>query len=285
MKMEMPETGGEALFMPVHLPDDRRLGLKVVTLFPGNPKKGLPVIHALVLVLNGETGAPLAVMDGEVLTALRTGAASGLATDLLAPESARCAAVVGAGVQGRTQLEGVCAVRPVERALVLDQDPARAEAFAARMEQALGLPVRPVQESAALHEADVICTATPSASPVFEDRDIRPGCHINAVGSYRPDMCEIPADTVARARVVVDSLESCLKEAGDLIQPMKTGRIEQAHMGTELGEIAAGLRTGRTAPEEVTLFKSVGNAVQDLAAAKRILDRLEGMDAGTVVSL
>lgn len=283
--MDMAEACGSALFMPVYLPDSRQLGVKAITLFPDNPAAGLPVIHALVLVMDGEKGIPLAVMDGEYLTALRTGAASGLATDLLAPASAQVAAIVGCGVQGRTQLEAVCAVRPITRALALDRDPGRAAEFASAMEAKLSIPVQVVEESGALREADVICTATPSPSPVFSDRDLKAGSHINAVGSFRRDMCEIPPETVARARVVVDSLEPCLAEAGDLIQPLESGLITRAHLETELGEIAGGKGQGRQRPEEITLFKSVGNAVQDLAAAGLILAEAEKQGLGTKAPL
>lgn len=271
--------------MPVYLPGCEQIGLKTVTLFQENPRRGLPVIHALFLIMDGRDGRPLAVMDGEYLTALRTGAASGLATDLLARGQARCVAVLGAGVQGRTQLEAVCAVRPIERAYAVDVDGGKAEAFAREMSDKLSIPVAAAETEAAVSDCDVLCTATPATEPLFSDQLLKPGAHINAVGSYKPEMREIPEATVARARVIVDSRAACLAEAGDLIQPIQAGLIDEDHVSTEIGELAAGARQGRTSEEQITLFKSVGNAVQDLAAASRALTRAEQLGLGVEIPL
>ena len=277
---------GITLFMPGYLADDDRMAVKIVSVFNDNPSKGLPLIHALVVVVDAETGAPTAVMDGTYLTALRTGAASGAATDLLAREDARVAAIFGAGVQGRTQLEAVCAVRPIEAAWVYDVDPDRAAAYAEEMTERLGIPVRVASTPAeAVGQADVICTATTSTTPVFDDADVRPGTHINGIGAYTPQMQEIPAETVARAKVVIDHREASLAEAGDLIIPLQQGLITEDHIWAELGEIAAGLKPGRTDPEEITLFKSVGVAVQDVAAAAAVLEAADRLDLGVEVSL
>jgi ornithine cyclodeaminase/alanine dehydrogenase-like protein (mu-crystallin family) len=243
------------------------------------------VIHALFLIMDGRDGRPLAVMDGEYLTALRTGAASGLATDLLAPRGARAVAVIGTGVQGRTQLEAVCSVRPIEQAYAIDLDQDKAEAFAREMSDRLAIPVTAAEEAWALPHCDVLCTATPATHPVFSDQLLRPGVHINAVGSYRPEMCEIPRETVARARVIVDARAACMAEAGDLIQPIEAGLIGENHIHAEIGEVAAGASEGRASEEQITLFKSVGNAVQDLAAASRALGRAEQLGLGIEVSL
>ena len=283
--MELTDRDGGALFMPVYLPESEQIGLKAVSVFAANPRKGLPVIHALFLIMDGRDGRPLAVMDGEFLTALRTGAASGLATDLLARRGARTVAVIGAGVQGRTQLEAVCAVRPIERAYAVDLDRDRAEAFAREMSDRLAIPVAAAEAERALPHCDVLCTATPATRPVFSNERLEPGVHINAVGSYRPEMCEIPEETVARALVVVDSRAACLAEAGDLIQPIEAGLIDASHIHAEIGEVAAGTSEGRTSEEQITLFKSVGNAVQDLAAASRALGRAEQLGLGVEISL
>ncbi len=232
------------------------------------------------------TGAPAAVMDGTYLTALRTGAASGAATDLLARQDARRAAIFGAGVQGRTQLEAICVVRPIREAWVYDVSPERAVAFAIEMSHRLSLPVEAASTPAeAVSKADIICTATTSTSPVFDDADVRPGTHINAVGAYTPEMQEIPAETVLRARVVIDHRESSMAEAGDLLIPMRQGRMAEDHIHAELGEIAAGLKPGRASAEEITLFKSVGVAVQDAAAAGAVLAAAQEMGLGTEVAL
>jgi alanine dehydrogenase len=277
---------GVTLFMPAYLEDDDRMAVKIVSVFSQNPERGLPLIHALVVVVDATTGAPAAVMEGGYLTALRTGAASGAATDLLAREDARTSAIFGAGVQGRTQLEAVCAVRPIEAAWVYDLNPDQARAYADEMAAQLGIVVEVAETPAeALAEADVVCTATTSSTPVFDDGDVRPGTHINAVGAYTPEMQEIPAATVLRAKVVIDELESSLAEAGDLIIPIEAGMMTEERIHAELGEIAAGQKVGRVSADEVTLFKSVGVAVQDAAVAGAILTEARRLDLGVEVEL
>jgi alanine dehydrogenase len=282
----VPRHAGNMLFMPAHLPAEGRLGVKVITLFDGNAARGLPRIQALVLLLDGTDGRPLAVIEGTSLTAIRTGAAAGVATDLLARQDAAVAAIFGAGVQGRTQLEAVCAVRPIRRALVFDPDRSRAAAFAGEMTGRLGIAVAVAESAAAaVREADVICTATTARTPVFADADLKAGVHINAIGSYQPAVQEIPAATICRAQVVVDHKESALAEAGDLLIPIGQGLFSADRVHAELGQIAAGLRPGRTAADAVTVFKSVGVAVQDLAAAMHVAARGEELGLGTAVRL
>lgn len=277
---------GVTLFMPAYLSADDRMAVKIVSVFNDNPTRGLPLIHALVVAIDATTGKPEAVMDGMVLTALRTGAASGAATDLLARPDVRTVAIFGAGTQGRTQLEAVCAVRPIRKAWVYDVEPKAAALYAREMSQRLSLPVEVARGPAeAARQADVICTATTSSHPVFDDADIRPGTHINAVGAYTPQMQEIPAQTVLRAKVVIDHREASLAEAGDLLIPLREGLIGEEHIFAELGEIVAGHKPGRTSPEEVTLFKSVGVAVQDVAAAGAVLDAARELRLGTEVAL
>lgn len=277
---------GDALFMPSYLPADGRMGIKVVTVYGENPLRGLPRIQAVMLVLDAATGSPVAVMDGASLTAIRTGAASGAATDLLARPDAAVAAIFGAGPQARTQLEAVCAVRPIAEARVFDPDAARAAALAREMAGRLGIPVRAAgAPSEALSRAQVVCTATTSATPVFDDADVAPGAHINAIGSYKPHVREIPGETVLRALVVVDHLPAALAEAGDLLVPMQAGLIGKDHIRAELGEIVAGLKQGRQSADQITLFKSVGVAVQDLAAASLVLANAERLGLGLELPL
>ena len=283
--IDIAQHNATALFMPVYLPSAQKIGLKVVSVFGNNPAQGLPLIHALVMVFDGNTGCPLAVMDGEYLTALRTGAASGLATDLLARRQADTVAIFGAGRQGRTQLEGVAAVRAIKQAYIFDPDEARAAAFAAELSGRLGLKIDVAESTDVLSEADIICTATTSADPVFLDGKLKAGVHINGVGSFKPSLCEIPPETVVRAKVVVDSIASCMAEAGDLIMPIKRGMVTENHIYAEIGEIAAGKKAGRSSEEEITIFKSVGNAVQDLAAAARALEIAEKLNLGIELKL
>jgi len=284
--LDVARHDGVTLFMPGYLAADDQMAVKIVSVFNDNPAKGLPLIHALVVVVDATTGTPAAVMDGTYLTALRTGAASGAATDLLAREDASVAAIFGAGAQARTQLEAVCAVRAIEEAWVYDALPERAEIYAAEMSAYLALPVRVAETPAeAARHADVICTATTSCTPVFDDVDVRPGTHINGVGAYTPQMQEIPAETVLRAKIVIDHREASLAEAGDLLIPLQQGLMDETHIYAELGEIGAGRKPGRETPEELTFFKSVGVAVQDVAAAAAVLEAARRLGLGTEVAL
>ncbi len=282
-------TAGDALFMPAHVPAMAALGLKVVSVFPQNRERGLPAIHALVCLVDPETGQPLAIMDGTYLTALRTGAVSGAATDLLARPESRILAAIGAGAQGATQIAAVCAVRPIERVIAVDVG---AEALD-RLRATLGRDWPDLVDrletttdaAAAVAQADVVCTATTSRTPVFADADLRPGSHVNAVGAYTPEMQEIPAVTVARATVVVDAVDAALAEAGDLLIPLHDGLVGRDHFARELGMLVAGTATGRTNDDEITLFKSVGNAVQDVVVARRAVDRARERGLGTEIDL
>jgi len=269
--LEIPGRRTTALVMPAYLPRTERIGLKLISLCEDNPGQGLPLAQAVTIVMDAERGTPLAVLDASYLTAVRTGAASGVATDALARKDARVAAIFGAGVQGRTQLEAVAAVRPLRKAFIFDIDARAAAEFAAEMSAKLGLDVVPAPAPEILREADIVCTATTAAAPVFADRDLKPGVHINAVGSYKPHVREIPGETIERAVLFVDELRSCLEEAGDLIIPIRQGLIGEDGIRAEIGEVLAGLKPGRTSEDETTLFKSVGNAALDLAVAALVV--------------
>jgi ornithine cyclodeaminase len=287
--VEVEQREAVTLFMPAYLARSDALGAKIVSVFPGNPAQGLPLIHAVVLVVDAETGRPTALMDGTYLTALRTGAASGAATDLLARPDARVAAIFGAGAQARTQLEAVCTVRAIDKVWVYDVAPGTAQAYAEEMRER-GQPIPDniavaKSPAEAVRQADVICTATTSSQPVFDDADLKPGAHINGVGSYTPEMQEVPAETVARARVIVDSRTASLAEAGDLIVPMKQGLITEAGIHGEIGEVAGGRIAGRSSAQEVTFFKSVGVAVQDVSVAELVLQRAAELDLGIQVEI
>jgi ornithine cyclodeaminase len=278
---------GTALVMPAYLPDSGGLGAKIVSVFPGNPARGLPTVNAVVTLLDAETGQPIALVDGTYLTALRTGAASGVATDLLALPGAETAAIFGAGVQARTQLLALCTVRPVRTAWVYDRNFERAQAFVTELAGWGPIPTdlrmaRSPEE--ATRAALLLATATTSNTPVFTDGDLLPGAHICAVGGFTPQMQEVPAATVGRARVFVDQRAAVLAEAGDLLIPIQQGVLDPARL-VEIGEVINGQSAGRESPEQVTLFKSVGNAVQDIAAATRALRVAEERGLGTTVEL
>ena len=275
------------LIMPYYVPDDGgALGLKLVSVFNSNTGRGLPLIHSVVMAVDPASGAPLALIEGGSLTAIRTGAASGAATDVLARPDAAVAAIFGSGVQARRQLEAVCTVRHIERVYVYSL--AGAEEFAAEMAGAGPIPddiIIAQTPREAVTAADVICAATTTRTPVFDGRDLRPGTHVNGIGSYTPEMQEIDTTTVRRARVFVDSVEAALAEAGDLIIPLNAGEIDRDHINTEIGEVIAGHKPGRASAEEITFFKSVGVSVQDAMAAQIILRNGPLLGLGATIEL
>jgi len=287
-RLPIPNSEALSLFMPafVNSQDGNALAIKVVSLFPTNPPRGLAYIQAAVLVFDAETGRAIALLEGSSLTAIRTGAASGAAIDLLARKDSRVAAIFGAGAQGRTQLEAVCSARKIETAFIFAKSMEKAKAFVQEMKSKNGITedIR-VASSAkeAVEHADIVCTATTSTKPVFDDKDVRAGTHISAVGSYTPDMQEVPAETLQRAKIFVDSRAASLEEAGDLIQPMRAGLFDESHVRGELGEVVLGKVSGRESQEEITYFKSVGIAAQDAMAAQVALNNAHTMNIGTEV--
>ena len=283
LRSALETPGGVLLTMPAQLDDAPISAVKIVSVCAENPSLGLPTIYAAVLVTDARTGQPLALMDGGTVTALRTGAASGLATDLLAVPGASVLAVIGAGVQARTQVAAVCAVRPIAEIRIFSL--AGAEALADELRERY--PARIVVARSApeaLHGAQVVVAATNSKSPVVHLSDLTPGVHINGIGSFAPDMQEIAADVVAQSTIVVDHRPSVWAEAGDLIIARDQGLITENSIYAEIGEIAAGLKEGRTSPDEITFFKSVGNAVQDAALAQRVIAGAAARGLGTDVA-
>lgn len=283
VNLPQPEQNAQTLFMPVYLPSAEAVGLKMVTIFRDNPGQNLPLIHGLMLVMDGINGQPLALLDAEYLTALRTGAASGLATDLLSRKDATVLAVFGTGAQARTQVKGVAAVRSLEKVLVFGKNTAKTEVFCIEMQNTLGINVEPASQPKQLLEADIICTATTSNVPVFEHQHLKKGVHINGVGSYRPDAREIPGLTIQNAKLVVDQRSAALAEAGDVVLPIQEGLFEEDFIFAELGEIVLGTKSGRTSSDEITVFKSVGNAAQDLAVASYLVRKAQKLNLGTVL--
>jgi ornithine cyclodeaminase len=282
--LPVPPAEGLALFMPAYLPASG-LGAKIVSVFPHNPAQGRPIIHGLVVVLDAATGEPLALCDGAFLTAWRTGAASGLATELLARPDARVGAVLGCGAQGRTQALAIDAVRALDAIQVYAPTRAHVDQFLADLQPHLRARLVPVGSAAeAVRGADVICAATTASRPVVAGEWLAPGAHLNGVGSYTTQMQEVDAAAVRRARIFVDTRASALAEAGDLVIPLQAGQT-RVDDWTELGEVAAGLKPGRQSPEEITFFKSVGVAAQDIAAAGAALAQAQRLGLGREVEL
>ncbi|TXS93843.1 ornithine cyclodeaminase [Parahaliea maris] len=270
-----------ALIMPVYLPASGHYGVKTVSVNHGNPARGLPRLHAVFTLFDATTGQPLATFDAEYITALRTGAGAGLATDLLAAHDASRLALFGAGHQAITQLAAMAAVRSLQEVVVFATSPERAEAFARAQCDLYDFPIRAATGAKDLSRADLVCTATSSSTPVFNHSDLAPVVHINGVGSYHSGMAEVPVDTVAASILVPDQRSACLAEAGDITQALNQGAIDATHIYAELGELTSGARELPERGVGLTFFKSVGNAVQDLAVASAAWRALNKRGSGT----
>ncbi len=259
-------------------------GLKAVCVFPGNPARGLDAHQGAVLLFDGETGELSAALNASAITAIRTAAVSAVATRLLAREDARGLAILGAGVQARSHLEAMALVRPFERARVWTRTPERAQALAAEAGTPFPVEVAGSAEEA-VRDADVVCTTTTAREPILRRAWLREGAHVNAVGSSIPTTRELDTETMAAATLFVDRRESTVNEAGDFLFPQREGAISPDHIRAELGEVLTGRAEGRTSPGELTVFKSLGLAVEDLAAAEHLYRRARETGAGTEVDL
>ena len=267
---------GSLLIMPGLREGASGATVKLVTVMPANASRGLPTIHALIAWFDAETGRPVALLDGAAVTAMRTGAASGVGTRLLARADAESLAVIGAGAQAEWQVRAVLAARPIRRVLVVARDLGRTSAFVARMSAEIEVPVEAASDvETAVRGADVICCATTSMEPVFDADWVAPGAHVNGIGAFRLGMVEIPPQLFGRASVVaVDSRHAALAEAGDLVASIERGIISEDGL-VEIGSVAEGWAGSRD-PDAITVFKSVGLAIQDVAAAELIVSRLLG---------
>ncbi|HIA74694.1 MAG TPA: ornithine cyclodeaminase family protein [Gemmatimonadetes bacterium] len=283
VRVVLETSHGVSLFMPAHLKERDSAGVKIVSVNEGNAQSGLPVIHAVVIVLDTLTGCPIALMDGTWLTALRTGAVGGLAADLLARKEAATVALFGAGVQARTQLEAVRCVRDITEVRVVSRTTKSAQDLAGELSGVDAISLDDPDEAVA--GADIIITATNSSTPVFNGALVGPGTHVTGVGSFTTEMREVDATLVERARVIVDHKEAALEEAGDIVGPIRDGLISEDVIAGEIGDIVLGRIAGRTEPEEITYFKSVGNAVQDVAVAARVLSVAEAEELGEIFDL
>ena len=286
-RLEIPPHNGTSLFMPAFVSgDNQALALKVVSVFPDNSLRKLPIIHAAVIVLEAETGQILALLEGSTLTAIRTGAASGAATDLLARPNATKVTIYGAGVQGRTQLEAICLVRQIKSVVIVDPDVEKAKSFAKEMAGLGRIPndirVMTNPDDAASF-ADIVCTATTSNKPVYSAKAIRPGAHINGVGSYTLNMIENPPEIYNQASAFVDSREAALAEAGETVSAIKKDILSNEDL-VEIGEVCIGERPGRISNQQITFFKSVGIAVQDAIAAQLTLKNALDKGLGKTVN-
>jgi ornithine cyclodeaminase len=263
--------GDRLLLMPAW--DGTGLGVKIVTVFPRNHERGVPSVGALYVLLDGTTGHPVALIDGEAMTLRRTAASSALASTYLSRADARTLVVVGTGALAPFMAEAHCAVRDIERVLVWGRHADRAERLAAAL-AAKGLPATAIAGlDRALAQADIVTCATTAREPVVRGAWIRSGTHVDLVGAFTREMRECDDDLVVRAEVYVDTYAGALKEAGDLVQPIEVGAIGRDHVRAELAELCAGTHAGRADRDAVTLFKSVGTALEDLCAARLVAAR------------
>ena len=272
---------GVTLIMPAFLPEGNEFGIKVVSVHDENPDHNIPRITSTVLVLDPTTGETKAIMDGASLTAIRTGAGGGVAADMLARPNASTVGLFGAGVQARVQMQAVMVVRDIQQVKLISRTQSSAELLTDEISRWTEAPdiniVSTPQE--VVEDADIVLCATTSGTPLFDGNDLQPGTHITAVGTFVPEKREVDTTTILRAsRIVVDSREDCLAEAGDLIIP-------NAEIHAEIGEIINGNKPGRQSDDEITFFKSVGVAVQDAVAASVVLKEAENKGLGIIVEM
>lgn len=288
--IRMPDTPNAFASMPaVHgRGNDASIGAKVITVFPGNEHTAFDSHIGVVLLFDASNGTLLAIADASSITSIRTAAVSGLATRLLANPDASELAIVGAGVLAMPHLEAMCAVRPIRQVRVWSRSGTRAEEFASRVKgsgnnvfRALEIVVSDSAESA-VRGAHIVCTITGSREPVLHGAWLAPGTHVNAVGASFPTSRELDTDAVQRARLFVDRRESTLNEAGDFLFPKREGAIGDEHIVAEIGELVLGRNSGRRDRQEITLFKSLGLAVEDVAALRHIHDKAAGLDVAAV---
>lgn len=279
---------GLSLYMPAYLKELGALACKVVTVYKNNPAKfNLPTVIGKVLLQDPATGDVICIMDGGYLTAVRTGAVSGVATKYLARDDVgQAAGIFGAGVQAKMQLWAVAVARKLSKAYVYDISAEAVSNFISEMSSKLNLEIEKIDSpDSMLAEADIICTATSSATPIFSGTKVRPGTHINGIGSHTPNARELDTAIVRRSKFIADSYEACLKEAGDVMIPIQEGAIDKSFMYAELGEVVTGKKESRQNKEEITLFKSNGLAIQDVATAKLVYDKAIETGVGTNIDL
>lgn len=284
--MWLPEKKGALACMPSFMKSLDMIGLKAITAFPGNHGSEFPAHQGMVMLFDGSHGRPVAIVDAGEITAVRTAAVSGLATRLLAREDADDLVLIGSGVQARTHLEAMLTVRDIKRVRVWNPFPHLAEAFAKREGQRFSIDIEACQGARPeLEGADIICTVTSSTEPVLFGNDVPLGAHINAVGSSFPHARELDSETIVKSKVFVDLRESTLNEAGDFLFPLKEGLVTEEHIKGELGDVLLGKAIGRQTEEEITLFESLGVAVEDLGAAEWVYRKATELQKGTLVQL
>lgn len=278
-----PDAAGVMGLMPSYMAGDHAaFGLKAICIMPGNPAKGKDTHQGGVLLFSADTGELLAMINASAITAIRTAAVSGVATDLLAREDAGKLAIIGTGVQARSHLSAMSAVRSIKRCRIASRQVEHARKFAEEMGQDLPFPIEPVDSvEEALQDADLIVTATSAVEPIVRREWVSPGAHLNVVGACTPKTREVDSVTMAASSLFVDRRESTINEAGDYLLALGDGAIGPDHIRAEIGEVLVGEKPGRASREEITLFKSLGIGVEDLAAAEYLYRKASALNAGT----
>lgn len=276
------DKSGLLSLMPGHIAEPALLGVKLITVFPN--ATGVGSHQGLVVLFDARTGAPLGIADAAEITAIRTAAATAAATDVLARPDARTLSVLGTGEQARSHLEALPLARPFERVLIWGRDGAKAQGLRDWAAARLNLNAEVAATAQAAAAADVICTVTAAPEPILEGAWLRPGAHVNVVGSSIPSTSEIDVETVVRARVYVDYRASALELAGDLRRAFATGGVGESHVVGEVGQVLNGTAPGRRSPDEITLFKSLGMAAEDLLCASWLLERAERSAIGQTIA-
>jgi ornithine cyclodeaminase/alanine dehydrogenase len=282
----LPQVGGRITSMPGFLSDDKALAMKIITYFQENPEQNLPAILGTILLFSAETGKLIAIMDGSYITAIRTACASAMATKALANPQTPVLGMLGAGVQARSHIEALTQVRRLQRIKIYSPTGASAAAIKKDMEPTVKIAIdiaRNAEE--ALRDADLVVTATTAKEPIVKPEWLKPGAHINAVGAHRPDMREINGATLARSKIVVDSREAIMAECGDILLALKEKSIGENAIHAEIGEVLAGRKPGRSSAAEITLYKSVGIAIQDVATANLVYRKALEKGIGTTVDI
>jgi ornithine cyclodeaminase len=290
INIDMPKKQGQSLFMPAYAEDLDAIGIKIVSVFPHNRDLNKPTVPAQMVLINGQTGEVCAILNGTYLTQMRTGALQGLATDLFARSDAKRAVLIGTGGQAATQLEAMLNVRKLQEVNVIDIDFNRAKQFASIMQETFShfnasiIAVKDCDE--AVKKADIITTVTTSKTPVFDGRLVKKGAHINGIGSYTSEMQELPESIICIAdKIIFDTKEGVMHEAGDILIPMKAGVITEADIDGELGEVVLGKVKARETEEEITLFKAVGSALLDIVTAHKIYQKALEVGAGQCIDI
>ena len=287
--LDIPEYKGQCLFMNGYAAPAKALGVKIVSVYPENINKNLTSVPATMVLVDAETGMVNSLIDGTYLTRLRTGAISGLATDILARKDSKIFALFGTGGQAVTQLEAVLTVRKIEEVRVFDLFKDRAQEFAKKMSEKFSKKfnvkiIAAESSDKAVENADIITTVTTSKKPVFDASKVKKNAHINGVGSYTPEMQEIPGDILVMAnKIFVDTRDGAVNESGDLIKPIQSGLIKKEKINGELGEVINGVMKGRESDDEMTFFKTTGSAVLDLVAAQKIYEMAKAKKVGQMV--